>query len=66
MLTASILVVVGSLVTNSLAASLADIKHVVLFMLENRAFDHVGTTILGGNSPPDNFRILGPCLEFVV
>jgi phospholipase C len=66
MFAASFLVVFGSLVTNSLAGSLADIKHVVLFMQENRAFDHVGNTIVWGNSPSDNSSILGPCLEFAV
>jgi phospholipase C len=29
------------LATTSLAGSITDIKHVVLFMQENRAFDHV-------------------------
>ena len=36
-------VVTVLLVHPVLAGSLADIKHVVLFMQENRAFDHVGS-----------------------
>jgi predicted permease len=36
-----LLLLVLSLISLSLAGSLTDIKHVVLFMQENRAFDHV-------------------------
>lgn len=37
----SVVVVAASLATAASAGSLKDIKHVVLFMQENRAFDHV-------------------------
>lgn len=35
-------IVVLALAAAASAGSLKDIKHVVLFMQENRAFDHVG------------------------
>lgn len=39
------LVLAGCLVRESEAGSLKDIKHVVLFMQENRSFNHVGTLL---------------------
>lgn len=38
--------VVMALAGAAAAGSLQDIKHVVLFMQENRAFDHVGPPIV--------------------
>jgi phospholipase C len=54
LLGAAALVVVANTSTKQAAGSLADIKHVVLFMQENRAFDHVIIPIL-------SYRICGDC-----
>ncbi|KAL1988863.1 hypothetical protein VTN96DRAFT_6852 [Rasamsonia emersonii] len=43
----SVVVVAASLATAASAGSLKDIKHVVLFMQENRAFDHYFGTMAG-------------------
>lgn len=46
-----LLIVITSLLASSvLAGSLNDIKHVVLFMQENRAFDHYFGTMPGAQS----------------
>ena len=39
------------------AASLKDIKHIVLFMQENRAFDHVSVDWLTWSNPQHNMSI---------
>ena len=38
-------VAVSALAAAAQAASLKDVKHIVLFMQENRAFDHVSDTL---------------------
>lgn len=55
------------LLGTALAGSLKDIKHVVLFMQENRAFDHVsiGTELIS-ETYSDAYSILEPCQEFEV
>jgi phospholipase C len=54
LLGAAALVVAANTSTKQATGSLADIKHVVLFMQENRSFDHVIIPTL-------NCRICGNC-----
>jgi hypothetical protein len=57
---------VSFLAATASAGSLKDIKHVVLFMQENRAFDHVTLALVLIPTVRSNLRsILGLWLEFV-
>ncbi len=52
MLSKSVIVPTSLLVASAMAGSLKDVKHVVMMMQENRAFDHVGSQSQYCNSLP--------------